>query len=173
MWLNFPRFSFWISFYYWPCFFVPSTIIPHSCSILPPVSSSDCNSILFSIPVLSPKPVSSPPHHTWLYNQADFDHANSILSSIPWADILPLCPDTTWTIFKELFLRTIHICILSSTPLLASSVSLPRDLLCSPDDVLHLILKSPTNVASGPDEISAIMLHNTANSISLPLSLIF
>ena len=54
---------------------------------------------------------SAPPRHVWLYNQADFDRANSILSSIPWSEILPPCPDTSWTIFKELFLRTMHICI--------------------------------------------------------------
>ena len=46
-------------------------------------------------------------------------------------------------------------------------------LLCSPDNVLDLILNSPTNIAPGPDGISALMLRNTAHSISLPLSLIF
>ena len=258
--------------------------------------SSDHNSILFSIPMLSPKPSSSaPPRHVWLYNQADFDRANEILSSIPWSEILPPCPDTSWTIFKELFLRTMHICIpskvsfpstlpphpwlnnkalrlikqrnsafrsakrsgstsllclyrslrnkvvsylrklkscffksltsnpksfwpkikklrksLSSIPslsfndVLASTptskanvlnsyfsscfnssspplsspsspppISTPPSLLCSPDNVLDLILNSPTNIAPGPDGISALMLRNTAHSISLPLSLIF
>ena len=277
--------------------FVPSTFSPLSCSVLPPVSSSDHNSILFSIPLLCPKSQSSaPPRHVWLYNQADFDRANSILSSIPWSKILPPCPDTSWTIFKELFLRTMHICIPSkisypsslpphpllnnkalslikrrnsifraakrsgsssllslyhsarnkvvsylrklkshflkslssnpqsfwpkvnklrkkhttiptllhnnisasspqdkanvlnsffsscfnsSTPPLSASTtppppsSLPPGLLCSTDDVLHLILNSPLNTASGPDDISAQMLHNTALSIALPLSLIF
>ena len=71
-------------------------------------------------------------------------------------------------------------CFNSSTPPLSASTtpppppsSLPPGLLCSTDDVLHLILNSPLNTASGPDDISAQMLHNTALSIALPLSLIF
>ena len=59
----------------------------------------------------------------------------------------------------------------SQPPLLL--LLLPPALLCSTDNVLHLILNSPLNTASGPDDISAQMLHNTALSIALPLSLIF
>ena len=100
------------------------------------MSSSDHNSILFSIPMLSPKPSSSaPPRHVWLYNEADFDHANEILSSIPWSEILPSSPDISWMIFKDLFLRTMHICI-------PSKVSFPSSLPPHPwlnNKALHLI----------------------------------
>ena len=47
------------------------------------------------------------------------------------------------------------------------------DYLCNPEDICNLISCLPIDTAPGPDGISSIMLHNTASSISLPLSLIF
>ena len=94
------------------CSFHPQSLHMHSCSVLPPVSSSDHNSILVSIPVRLSLSTSHSPHQVWLYDQA----ANSILSSIPWEEILPTsCPETSWMIFKELFLRTMHITIPTKT----------------------------------------------------------
>ena len=47
------------------------------------------------------------------------------------------------------------------------------DYLCNPEDICNLISCIPIDTTPGPDSISSIMLHNTASSISLPLSLIF
>ena len=47
------------------------------------------------------------------------------------------------------------------------------DFLCNPDDIRSLISRITMDTASCPDGISSIMLHNTAPSISLPLSIIF
>ena len=94
--------------------FLPSNIDNPSCSILPPVSSSDLFSILFSLPtdsVNSPSP--SPPRKIWLYHPADFERVNALLCSIDWKELLPFSdPDASWAILKELFLRimtsTVH-----------------------------------------------------------------
>ena len=66
----------------------------------------------------------------------------------------------------------------SCTPLsavAAPSLSpvIPVDFLCSSDEVLRLILNIPLDTAPGSDGISSPMIHHTAHSISLPLSLIF
>ena len=47
------------------------------------------------------------------------------------------------------------------------------DSLCNPDEICSLISHIPIDTASDPDGISSIILHNTAPSISLPLSIIF
>ena len=47
------------------------------------------------------------------------------------------------------------------------------DFLCNPDDICSFISCIPMDTASGLDGISSIMLHNTAPSISLSLSIIF
>ena len=49
----------------------------------------------------------------------------------------------------------------------------PPDLLCTPEQVLHLIHQLQTDTSSGPDSISSKMLKSTAYSISHPLSLLF
>ena len=42
----------------------------------------------------------------------DFEHANALLCSIDWKELLPLSdPNASWTIFKELFLRIMMITI--------------------------------------------------------------
>ena len=56
----------------------------HSCTVLPPVSNSDHNSILFSLPLSISSPTSSSSHRVWLYNQADILLIKTFLFSIPW-----------------------------------------------------------------------------------------
>ena len=70
--------------------FLPSNIDAPSCSILPPVSSSDHFSVLFSRPTDSVNSSSPcPPRKVWLYHLADFEHANALLCSIDWKNCSP------------------------------------------------------------------------------------
>lgn len=66
----------------------------------------------------------------------------------------------------------------SCTPLSAIATPslspvIPADLLCSTDQVFHLILNISLDTTPGSDGISSHMIHHTAHSITLPLSLIF
>ena len=62
---------------------------------------------------------------------------------------------------------------LAHNPFTSSLHDNSPDFLCDPDEICSLISCIPVNIASGPDSISSIMLHNTAPNISLSLSLIF
>ena len=86
--------------------FVPSDL---SCPsrVLPPISSSDHLSILFSLPLVrkDPDPRQTNGSKVWLYNKADFHSANLLLSSIPWKSLLSQNDvNYSWLIFKEIFL---------------------------------------------------------------------
>ena len=91
--------------------FIPSTF-SYNYVILPPVSSSDHNSILLSVSIpssISPRPPKSTRRRVWLYSQADLTRINDILASTSWnlsADI-----DASWSSFKSLFLEIMHACI--------------------------------------------------------------
>ena len=65
----------------------------------------------------------------------------------------------------------------SSPPLSFSSIPAtspcPPDLLCSVDNILHLLLHLPSDTATGPDGISSRMLKSTAYSIAPVLTSIF
>ena len=88
--------------------FVPSDMHA-TCSILPPVSNSDHNSILLDFPFNLNSSTSCSLRRVWLYDKADFSLANSLLSSIPWTSILlPYNTEASWLIFKELFFRIMH-----------------------------------------------------------------
>ena len=87
--------------------FLSSSIKPVSYNILPPpISSSDHNTILFSI---SSENHSQPTRHSvWLYNDEDFNHINFLLDSIAWKDILPSNDaNTSWLIFKYICLTIV------------------------------------------------------------------
>ena len=58
--------------------------------ILPPVSSSDHNSVLSTVSLRSSAHFNRQPskRKIWLYHLADFDMANFLLSSIPWDTLL-------------------------------------------------------------------------------------
>ena len=78
----------------------PSTL--SSCTVIPPLASSDHNGIQFS---LKWKPSSRKPtkkRKVWRYNQANFELANSMLSSVNWDDLLSGCNDTdeAWKSWK-------------------------------------------------------------------------
>ena len=101
--------------------------------------------------------------------------SHSSIPSLFFNDVLASTPTSKANVLNSYF----SSCFNSSSPPLSSPsshpppISTPPSLLCSPDNVLDLILNSPTNIAPCPDGISALMLRNTAHSISLPLSLIF
>ena len=85
--------------------FIPTSFQPCSYSILPPVSSSDHNAILFSLPFsssVSPNPSASP-RQVWVYDQANYQLANDLLSSVPLSD-----PESAWLIFKNVYLSIMH-----------------------------------------------------------------
>ena len=90
--------------------FLPSTFSSNY-AILPPVSSSDHNSILLSVSPPSsfhhsPKPTR---RRVWLYSQADLSKINNLLSSTSLdlsSDI-----DAFWLSFKSHFLKIMHTCI--------------------------------------------------------------
>ena len=89
--------------------FVPSFLQSSECQIFPPVSNSDHNSLMLSIPLCSESNILSTSHRVWFYDKADFSLANQLISSIPWESILPPShTDVAWIIFKELFLRIMH-----------------------------------------------------------------
>ena len=82
-------------------------------SILPTVSSSDHNTILFSLPLksISLHPPTLP-RHVWLYDQANYQLANDLLSSVPWESTLPFSDtESSWLIFKHIFLSIMHTTI--------------------------------------------------------------
>ena len=68
-------------------------------------------------------------------------------------------------------------CFNKSAPPLESpaplSINSSSYLLCTPNEVYKLLLRTPSDTASGPDEFSSKMIRATASSISFPLSLIF
>ena len=106
--------------------FVPSDF---SCPsyVHPPISSSDHLSILFSVPLahsVKHSPSASRFRKVWLYNKANFDSANLLLSSLPW-DSLFSSNDVNfcWSIFKEAFLEVMRRTIPSK--FVFSSYSLP------------------------------------------------
>ena len=82
-------------------------------SILPPVSSSDHNTILFSHPLksISLHPPALP-RRVWLYDQHNYQLANDLLSSVPWESTLPFSDtESAWLIFKNIFLSIMHTTI--------------------------------------------------------------
>ena len=78
--------SIWLSF---SLAFIPSTM-SSACCILPPLSTSDHQCILLTVP--QPKTCSfqsfTPRRHVWLYKHADTDKMNDLLDSISWDSIL-------------------------------------------------------------------------------------
>ena len=82
-------------------------------SILPPVSSSDHKAILFSLPLksISLHPPTLP-RRVWLYDQANYQLGNDLLSSVPWESTLPFSDtESAWLIFKHIFLSIMHTSI--------------------------------------------------------------
>ena len=69
--------------------FLSSSIKLVSWNILPPISSSDHNTILFSISSENHSQPTIPCHSVWLYDDADFNYINFLLDSVAWKDILP------------------------------------------------------------------------------------
>ena len=94
--------------------FVPSSSVSSSCSVLPPLSNSDHNSILFSLPLYS-STLPSPPTSSrcvWLYTTADFVLAIKFLSLIPWSSILSSSDvNSAWLAFQYTFLQIMHLTV--------------------------------------------------------------
>lgn len=91
--------------------------------ILPPVSSSDHNSVLSTVSLRSSAHLNRQPskRKIWLYHLADFDRATFLLSSIPWDTLLSSDLDLSWNTFKDNFMRVIDQCIPSKFSSLSSS----------------------------------------------------
>ena len=94
------------------CPIIDLVLVPDSLSassvILPPVSSSDHNSVLSTVSLRSTAHFNRQPpkRKIWLYHLADFDMANFLLSSIPWDTLLSSDLDLSWNA-----LRVIDDCI--------------------------------------------------------------
>ena len=73
--------------------------------------SSEHNAILFSLPFsssVSPNPSASP-RQVCVYDQANYQLANDLLSSVPWDSTLTLSdPESAWLIFNDVFLSIMH-----------------------------------------------------------------
>ena len=111
--------------------FIPASLPHYSCNVLPPISNSDHNSILLSLPLptVTPPPSSTASRRVWLYNSADFSLTNKFLSSIPWNSILFRSDvNSAWLTFKFTFLQIIHLTIPSK---LVSAPSHPPWITCS------------------------------------------
>ena len=109
------------------CSIIDLVLVPDSLSassvILPPVSSSDHNSVLSTVSIRSTAHFNRQPskRKIWLY-LADFDMANFLLSSIPWDTRFSSDLDLSWNTFKDNFMRVIDQCIPSKY---SSSSSFP------------------------------------------------
>ena len=82
----------------------------NSCHILPPVSTSNHDSILFSICQSVSVNTDLPgPSCRRVSDQADFKSANLLLSSIPWDSLLSDSDvNYSWSVFKEVFLNIMN-----------------------------------------------------------------
>ena len=92
--------------------FIPSTFTSNYL-ILPPLSCSDHNAILLSVflPFSLFRPYKPSRRRIWLYNKADINAINTILSSIPWNSVLTSDLDSSWLTFKSVFQQVMRICI--------------------------------------------------------------
>ena len=81
-------------------------------SIIPPIGSSDHQSILSCISLPSLSPYSTPskvsPHKSYLYHLAGFESINKNLDKIDWQSILPPNVNEAWSIFSSLFCTTVQ-----------------------------------------------------------------
>ena len=106
--------------------FVPSSHFSANCTILPPVSTSDHNSIILSLPFTQYPPSYLPLCRVWLYDKANFPQANGIINSIPWDHILSESDtESSWLIFKKLFIHFMHKTIPSETVFLLPHILCP------------------------------------------------
>ena len=107
-------------------FFLSSSIKLVSCDILPPISSSDHNTILFSISSENHSQPIITHHSVLLYNDADFNYINFLLDSVAWKDILPSNDaNTSWLIFKYIYLTIVRSLVPQKTIYSRSSFSHP------------------------------------------------
>ena len=92
--------------------FIPSTFTSNYL-ILPPLPSSDHNAILLSVflPFSLFRRYKPSRRRIWLYNKADINAINTLLSFIPWISVSSSDLDSPWLTFKSLFLQVMKICI--------------------------------------------------------------
>ena len=83
-----------------------SSHLPQSHSILSPLSSSDHSCILLSLPSLKFPQITSPRRVMWLYQRADFEHANSSLESYQFNPSSSTPIDDTWKEWYSTFMNT-------------------------------------------------------------------
>ncbi|XP_072051878.1 uncharacterized protein [Amphiura filiformis] len=110
---------------------------------------------------------------SWLYSKANWDAVNSKLATYRFDDSVNV--DTAWDNFLKFFMETMSECIPQKFVRCKSKDPpwLNSDLRCSPGEIVKLISKLNNNSAAGVDGITAVMLKNTAVSVSPILCKIF
>ena len=88
-----------------------------SCAVVPPLGTSDHKGVQLSLKWRTSNPRRTKPRKVWRYNQADFESANSILSSVDWADLLSQLDDIdqVWEKWKDKFMSVMEQCIPQAT----------------------------------------------------------
>ena len=81
-----------------------------SCTVTSPLGSSDHNGVQLSLKWKSCNTARTKRRKIWRYDQADFDSANLILSSIDWDNILSNSDDIDelWKIWKDKFMSVMQ-----------------------------------------------------------------
>ena len=101
----------WISFYNWFSInFVSNPQLASSCSIVPPLSSSDHNGIVIQMRWRQPGshncPNNSKGRTIWLYNHADWDRAIELIDNCDWNALLGQDVSESLTNWRRKFLST-------------------------------------------------------------------
>ena len=88
-----------------------------SCAVVPPLGRSNHKGVQLSLKWRTSNPRRTKPRKVWRYNQADFEPANSILSSVDWADFLSQSDDIdqVWEKWKDKFMSVMEQCIPQAT----------------------------------------------------------
>ena len=105
-------------------------------TILPPLLGSDHNTILFSLEKVYPIPKRAGRRKVWLYNRADFGHANSILQCLPLGSFPASEINSLWSMWSDFFMTAISDSI-SSKLISLSNKNLPY----ISNDLVHLVHK--------------------------------
>lgn len=84
----------------------------HSCTTLPPLSSSDHLGLSLAIKWKSnPKATYSKPRRIWIYKDADFSKARSLIQSTNWDSLLSDDVDLSTELWTKKFLEIMEECV--------------------------------------------------------------
>ena len=82
-----------------------------SCSVIPPLGTSDHNGVQLSIKWRSINRMKTAKRRIWRYDLADFETANSLLESTDFTNLLNCDIDQAWSNWKCKFLSVMEQCI--------------------------------------------------------------